>query len=247
MSSSTNTLDPMIVWLDKYIASPDCCRTLKKAFATTINPESELLINIGETDISNLICDQTDSQKTSFHEIPFVFKLFDDIDLCYKYLLDNAGKKRIFFITSGSLGQYIVPKILERDQHIFQDRYGKLYQESIYIFCADMAAHAEWAQDFLDLECIQMQNDERLILSQLTQHIAKHFISEGEQLLVTETNAPVDEKLIPAKQAEQYFTWAKKLYIRANSVWNGSLTNDLLNKLNKLIENAEERIQQLQE
>ena len=245
MASSTQTLDPMIVWLDIHIALPDFCRTLKKAFATTINPEHELPTTIDEKDIENLICEQTDSHETTFHEIPFIFKLFNDLDACYKYLLDNAGKKRIFLITSGTLGQYLVPKILERDQYIFQDRNGKLYEHSIYIFCADMAANAQWAEDFLDLDCIQMYNDERLILSHLTQHVAKYFISEGEQLLANEKIESIDDKIELAKKAEQYFTWAKTLYIKADSVWKGSLTEDLLHTLDKLIKSAQMRIKPL--
>ena len=44
--------DHMIVWLDQNITSPDCCKQLKKAFATTTNPENKFLTNIDEQDIS---------------------------------------------------------------------------------------------------------------------------------------------------------------------------------------------------
>jgi hypothetical protein len=62
----------MIVWLDQNIASPDCCKQLKKAFATTTNPESKILINIDEQDISNLIHGCSLYEEATFLQVPFI-------------------------------------------------------------------------------------------------------------------------------------------------------------------------------
>jgi len=133
----------MIVWLDQNITSSDCCRQLKKAFATTTNPESKMLTNIDELDISNLIRENYTNEQTSFLQVPFTFKLFSHVEPCINFLLENQGKNRIFFITSGSLGEEIVPRILRNHQEIFKDKNGKLYEDSIYIFCADMIKHGQ--------------------------------------------------------------------------------------------------------
>ena len=152
---SNNTFDHMIVWLDQNIASTGCYQQLKRAFATTVNPENYILTTIDEVDIPNLIQDQATQRDTCFLEVPFTFKLFADIQSCLNFLLANAGKKRIFFMTSGQLGKDIVRQLLTDHKHVFTDMNGKFYEDSIYIFCADAAKHAEWAFDFLDLGCYQ--------------------------------------------------------------------------------------------
>ncbi|CAF4044542.1 unnamed protein product [Rotaria sp. Silwood1] len=239
MSASTDNSDHIIVWLDQNVASPNDCQNLKKAFFTTIDPENELPTKIDDKDILNLIHEEKPSQQSDFNATAFVFKLFDDIEKCHKFLLANAGKKRIFFITSGSFGQYIVPKLLSMDPGVFQDKNGKFYEHSIYIFCADMALHSRWAEEFLDLNCIQMYSDERAVLSRLARDIANDFVSKGEEEWVKDNIEAV-------KKACQYFTWARTLHTKAESVQKGGLNNDLLGKLDQLIEKAEQRIKELE-
>jgi hypothetical protein len=230
----------MIVWLDQNIASPDCCKLLKKAFATTTNPEDKILTSIDELDISNLIIDNSTYEESSFFEIPFNFKLFSHVEPCLQYLLENAGKKRIFFITSGSLGEDIVPRILTDHQEIFKDKKtGKLYEDSIYIFCADMVKHGQWAIDYIDLDCIKMENDDQSILARLTRDIAKYFISQGKEFLQNKND------LISLKKALKYFTWSKELFHKAQFVVKTHSAQTVLKDLEQFIINTEFEIKQI--
>ncbi len=229
----------MIVWLDKNIASPDCCKQLKKAFATATNPESKTLTNIDELDISNLILDNSTYHQSSFLQVPFIFKLFSHVEPCLQFLLENAGKKRIFFITSGSLGEFIIPRILTDHQQIFKDKNGKLYEDSIYIFCADMVKHGQWAIDYLDLDCIKMENDDQSILARLTRDIAKYFLSEGKELLQN------DNDILSLNKALQYFTWSKELYYKAQSIVKTHTSTTLLKDIDQFIIDTEFKIKQI--
>jgi hypothetical protein len=238
--SSEDTFNHMIVWLDQNIASPDCCKQLRKAFATTTNPENKTLTSIDELDISNLIHDDSTYGKSSFFQIPFYFKLFSQVEPCLRYLLNNAGKKRIFFITSGSLGEHIVPRILTDHQEIFKDENGKLYEDSIYIFCADMVKHGQWAIDYLDLDCIKMENDDEAILARLTRDIAKYFLSEGKNLLANNKN-----DLNSLKKSLKYFTWSKELYHKAQLVVKTHSSQTVLKDIDQLIIDTEFQIKQI--
>ncbi len=230
----------MIVWLDQNIASPDCCKLLKKAFATTTNPEDKILTSIDELDISNLIRDNSTYEESSFFEIPFNFKLFSHVEPCLTFLLENAGKKRIFFITSGSLGEDIVPRILTDHQEIFKDeKTGKFYEDSIYIFCADMVKHGQWAIDYIDLDCIKMENDDQSILARLTRDIAKYFISQGKEFLQNKND------LISLKKALKYFTWSKELFHKAQHVVKTHSSQTVLKDLEQFIINTEFEIKQI--
>jgi len=229
----------MIVWLDQGIASPDCCKQLKKAFATTTNPESHILTKIDELDVSNLIRDDSLYGETSFLDVPFTFKLFAEVKPCLEFLLENAGKKRIFFITSGSLGQFIVPQILTDHQEIFKDENGKLYEDSIYIFCADMVKHGQWAIDYLELDCIKMENDDQTVLARLTRDIAKYFLSEGKEYLQNSND------LVSLKKSLKYLTWSKELYRKAQLVVETHSSTAYIKDIDQLIIDAEFKIKQM--
>ncbi len=69
----------MIVWLDKNVCLPNDCLEMKKAFATTTNPESDLQTTLNDIDINNYICDEETKRKTSFINVPFPYKLFTNI------------------------------------------------------------------------------------------------------------------------------------------------------------------------
>jgi hypothetical protein len=228
----------MIVWLDQNITSSDCCKQLKKAFATTTNPESKLLTNIDELDVSNLIRDDSTYGETTFLQVPFIFRLFSHIEPCLRFLLRNSINTRIFFITSGSLGEHIVPRILTDHQEIFKDKNGKLYEDSIYIFCADTKKHSEWAYDYLDLNCIKIENDDKLILARLTRDIAQYFVSQGEQLFQNNNISSFND-------AKQYYTWARQLYLQADSVKKMPSTSDLISNIDQSINEIEKRVKEL--
>jgi hypothetical protein len=242
MELSRHGYNHIIVWLDENIASPECCVVMKKAFATTTDPESSKQTSLNDVDINNFIRDDEAKRDTSFLDVPFSFKLFADPGKCLTFLRENAGKKRIFFITSGALGEHIVPRILNNHRNIFEDNDGKIYQDSIYVFCSNVAYHSKWALDYEDLDCIKMQNDDRVILARITRDIAKYLETKGKQEFS-------NDNLSSVALALQYFGWAKKLYEKADNVMRGYAPNHPLNPLNiinPLIAAAEQKLKQLQ-
>ena len=229
----------MIVWLDQNITSPGYGKQLKKAFATTTNPASTIATNIDERDISNLIRDNSEYGQTSFLDVPFTFRLFCEVEPCLGFLLSNTERKRIFFLTSGSLGELIIPRILPNHKQIFEDENGKIYEDSIYIFCADMAKHKEWATEYLEFGCIKMDNNDQTILARLTRDIAKYLLSEGKKL-VNDNN-----DLISLEKSLKYFHWSKQLYDKAQTINKTDTTHSILKNIDQIINNVESQIKQL--
>ena len=232
----------MIVWLDQNIASKDEYHNVRKVFTTTTNPESTLQTSITDLDITNLICDEITQRDDRFLDVPFPFMLFDKASQCLTCLRENAGKKRIFFITSSQLGKDIVKRILEEYPEIFQDNQGKFYDDSIYVFCGDAKYATGWAIVYLDQICIQVENDDQKFLARLTRDIAKYLVSQGQQELS-------NDNVSAAQLALQYFTWAKQLYVQADKVRYAYRSDDPKNPLNVVIQfiiDTEQKIKQFQ-
>ncbi|CAF1230472.1 unnamed protein product [Adineta steineri] len=62
--------------------------------------------------------------------------LCTELDQCIE-TLNKVGKERAFVITSGSLGQHLVPKI-----------HGIPQLDAVYIFCGDKSRHEGWTQNW---------------------------------------------------------------------------------------------------
>ena len=230
----------MIVWLDRNIASPDCCKVLRKAFSTATNPENKIFTNIDDLDIENLIRENSDLNDSTFLQVPLYFKLFSDIEPCRQFLIENAGRKRVFFITSGSLGEHIVPELLTDHRKVFEDENGKLYEDSIYIFCADMIKHGQWAIEYLDLDCIKMENDDQAILARLTRDIAKYFLEQGKQLSIDKNHVHSLNKAL------KYFNWSRTLFHNAQSIAKTHTSQAFIHDIDQLIEQTKNEINQLE-
>ncbi|CAF0727664.1 unnamed protein product [Adineta steineri] len=73
-------------------------------------------------------------------------KTINHVNLCTKpdqciQVLTKVDNERVFVITSGSLGQYLVPKIHDMPQ-----------LDGIYIFCGDKSRHERWAQNWTKIK-----------------------------------------------------------------------------------------------
>ncbi|UJR15365.1 hypothetical protein I4U23_002314 [Adineta vaga] len=73
-------------------------------------------------------------------------------DRCLDVIQNECKDKRVFLITSGSIGSNIVPKIHELPQ---------IY--AIYVYCSDVNRHQEWAKNFSKVRIVCNDDDEELL------------------------------------------------------------------------------------
>ncbi|UJR31250.1 hypothetical protein I4U23_018752 [Adineta vaga] len=86
---------------------------------------------------------------------------------CVKYIQDECANKRVFFITSGSLGRDIVPKMHDLPQ---------VY--AIYVYCADLKFHLTWARSYSKVRVI-CNDDDRYLVPQLAVDVAQANVDWG--------------------------------------------------------------------
>jgi len=82
----------------------------------------------------------------------YALNLFSNEHKCLEFIKSNADRD-IFFITSGSLGKSIVPKIVDLKQ---------IY--AIYIFCGNIEYHMSWALDYVDWITAMLDHEDDLLL-----------------------------------------------------------------------------------
>ncbi|CAF3643515.1 unnamed protein product [Rotaria socialis] len=92
-------------------------------------------------------------------------------DRCIDFIRDKCANKRTFFICSGGLGKNIVPKIHELPQ---------VY--AIYIYCADVIFHQEWASKFPKIRVV-CNDDDKVLLPQLAVDVAQANVDWGNALV----------------------------------------------------------------
>ncbi|CAF0760316.1 unnamed protein product [Adineta steineri] len=73
----------------------------------------------------------------------------NDVNLCTQpdqciQVLNHFDRERAFVITSGSLGQHLVPEIHDMP-----------HLDAIYIFCGDKSRHQEWTQNWTKIKGVQ--------------------------------------------------------------------------------------------
>ncbi|CAF1337663.1 unnamed protein product [Rotaria sp. Silwood1] len=224
---TSSTANHVIIWLDQHIGLIKSNNQLKSAVGGQTDPHNVTPTSPNERDIGNLIRFQ-ELLDTNFFGIPENLKAFYEIDSCLECIGENlANRKQIFFVTSGTMGEKILPKIAEL--------YPSLKQ--IYLFCGYYRAHVGWAYDYLDqgFDIIMIDFHTDLVM-RLSRDVAEYFISEGNGLM--QGNSPV------ADSAVVYFRWAKLLLDRANNIAMVKVFDRLRYAENRM-EVAEELISQL--
>jgi len=103
-------------------------------------------------------------------------------DRCFNCIRDEFKDKRVFLISSGSLGAKIVPQIHELPQ---------VY--AIYIYCANVKYHEEWARKYPKVRVV-CDNDDLYLLPQLAVDVAQSNIDLGNALLKQGTRDKAKEK-----------------------------------------------------
>lgn len=109
------------------------------------------------------------------------FKLFDNDNACESYLQSVTIDQCIVLISSGRLGRKIVPRIHDIEQ---------IY--SIYIYCFDIKANREWANDYSKIKDVIKEPD-ALIRKIDTDHKAEIYAINNEPLHMNIFDNPTDE------------------------------------------------------
>lgn len=203
----------MIIWLDDHIGKAGECTHLKKAFAMNTDPRQETWTMLKDDDFDKLIV-TGDAVLVEFNGVKFLLQALNNVNACVEAFERNQDK-RIFFITSGTLGEKVVPQILENYRNIFTDLTKNEPYPSVYIFCLHIAYHLTWAGDHL--EYIQMFNSDSELLERMTRDVAEYFVDRGERIL-EDDREPTG--------ALNYLHWAKILRHQYDKMQQGIRTGD---------------------
>lgn len=112
-------LEHVIIWLDPHIGKLGECQQLKKAFASYLDPRSQTWTRLTDRDEENLIR-FGDLISIQFAGIPFHLLAFDDPHECYE-AFERHRNKHIYFITSGTMGEHIIPTLVAHHPELFTD------------------------------------------------------------------------------------------------------------------------------
>ncbi|CAF4804379.1 unnamed protein product [Rotaria sp. Silwood1] len=219
----------MIIWLDVSIGDPSRYQHLKKAFSSKSDPKHETPVELVDADYDEILRVEG-PLPIDFEGVYFLLAAFTNIESCINCFAQNQDK-RIFFITSGSLGRDAVPIIIERFKETFTDPVTDEPYMSIYVFCHDISLQIHQALDYRDY--IQIFNFDADLLSRMIRDIGDYFLTESKRLL--------DES--PPNNAAAYhrLSWTKELYYRYTKMEKVSMKKEL-GEVDQLLEDVEEEL-----
>jgi len=174
----------VVIWLDSTFEGdndPPMKEEFNKKIASSALPSDP---------IDSLICRETQEDLVTYGAPVITVGTPDE---AIKLIEDYPGAK-IFFISSGSLGKDMVPKIVRQYPLI----------HSFYIYCFKMVNHCGWASEYDS--CLQMFDHQVDLLVRLMRDISGYFIEQGKIYL----------KHNDANSALKYFKHAWNLETRAN-------------------------------
>ncbi len=202
----------MIFWLDLNIGKPNEYVHLKKAFAINTDPTAQTWTMLKDNEYDKMIA-AGDAVTVTFEGVVFLLQAFNNENDCLEAFEQNQDK-RIFFITSGSLGESAVPKIIEQYRHIFTDPITNDPYASVYVFCHNIEYQMTWAMECI--EYVQIFNFDSELLERMTRDIAEYFIERSERLRQGDD----------LKGARQRLHWAKKLWHQYDKMQQQIVTDD---------------------
>lgn len=152
--------------------------------------------------------------RTSYAEVSGAFKwdvCEDQVDHCINLIQNQYADRRVFLISSGSLGSQIVPRIHELPQ---------VY--AIYIYCANVKFHREWANKYHKIRTV-CDNDTQDLLPIFAVDVAQSNIDWGNALL---------EQGVRDKAKEKFQLALDKLNVHARN-HDPAMVNYIKKKLNE--------------
>jgi hypothetical protein len=217
----------MIVWLDQHIGQPEHCQRLKAAFSSTADPNYTAPINLIDRD-EEAIDNTLGFEQITLEGIKFLLAAFTQVERCVEFL-EQHQNKRIFFITSGSMGRSALPVIMYKCKNIFTDPVTNEPYPSIYVYCHNIENQLDWLIDYTAY--IQVFTFDEDLLVRMIRDIADYFLVEGKRLI------EADPPNYPA--AYNRLSWTHTLYNRYMKMEGITLKKQFA-ELNELIERTEE-------
>jgi hypothetical protein len=219
----------MIIWLDLGIGDPDNYQHLKHAFSSTADPKNDTPVKLVDRDYDELLR-TAGPRSVNFEGVWFLLAAFTNVEHCIECFERNKDK-RIFFITSGSIGQEAVPKILAKYKQTFTDQVTDKAYASIYVFCHSVEFQMAWALDYR--EYIQIFTFDKDLLVRMIRDIGDDFLTESKRLL--------DEDPPNTAAAYHRLSWAHELYQRYRDMEKVSMKKEF-DEVNELLEGVEEEL-----
>lgn len=150
-----------IFWLDTYVGQLGHYNGFKYKFQDNLKVVSILPPN----DIDKLTC--------AFEATFFRIKFFDTIEKALAGI-ELHRNKRIIFISSGSLGKFIIPRIVSTFFNVY----------SFYVYCCDISLNRDWAFEYFP--CVKIFDHELDLLVRLMRDISSDAIRLGTTYLAVD-------------------------------------------------------------
>ncbi len=174
----------VVIWLDGTFAGdndPPMKEEFNKKIASSASPSDS---------IDSSICNETKEDLVTNGTVVITVGTPDEAIR----RINDYSEAKIFFISSGSLGKDMVPRIVQQ----------YLYIHSFYIYCFKMVKHTDWASEYAS--CLQMFDHPVDLLVRLMRDISDYFIQQGKAYL----------GFGDANNALKYFKHSWNLETRAN-------------------------------
>ena len=206
--------DHITVWIDKHIGVNNTYDEFKAKFNNNVQVLQSNNTMENEIDDDTTLCVDSDMFRKLSDEV-YCLKYFSTIEKGLEYINNNLQKK-IFFISSGSIGEMVIPRIVDLPQI-----------QGIYIFCGNIEYHSKWADPYANnISAILVHQDDLLV--RLTRDIAKYLETKGDQY---KTN----EEILKARNC---YAWSKKLLTRAKALGSLGVTR-LIGEITKKIDEVQ--------
>jgi hypothetical protein len=195
------------IWLDEHIGRDGEYQEFKKQFQNTLKPAGAVPPDAIDVLIWTL----------EQNAAPFLFASTPDQAI---QLIRTHHDKRVIFISSGSLGQPIIPQISATYPYV----------HSFYIFCGDISKYVELAIEFAS--CLQTFNHETDLLVRLARDISGDIIKQGK--LYMEVSDPknalkcYDQALILNNEVNRIDTLNDPCYIYIREIKGDGLNVGLI-------------------
>lgn len=204
--------DHITVWVDAHIGEENTYEEFKEQIDSNIqvlrsNNHAELQVD----DVTMAVADQAMLNKLK--EDCYCLKYFSTVEKAFLFI-EKTNDKKIFLISSGTIGQHIVPRVAE-----LQQLFG------VYIFCGNISAHTGWAEPYTD--CIKGTHEHQdNLLEQVTRHLAEYVEEKGDR-------HRRNQSMVAARNC---YSWSKKLLIRGRELGDTSS--------GKIIETVHQKLQE---